>query len=139
MNVPNYIKDSSGFDLRIHSFKKLFKGNQEIDLKEKLQYSINKRGCVTLRPFERMVVGTGLIVDLPQGLKLEIVNKQGLAISQGLTTLSPPIDGNYKGEIDIILYNASQFLSEIVLNTVVAKGIISYYYKPNFVQDQVKI
>jgi dUTPase len=128
--VPVYIEHSSGFDLKVHSFKRVFKGREEIDLKTNLQHSI-KRGKIVIRPFERIIIGTGLVIDIPEGYKLDIVNKQQTVIQQGLISLSTPIDSNYKGELDIFLYNGSQFLSEITIGMVVAKGIFSTYEREN--------
>lgn len=64
----------------------------------------------TLLPFERILVPTGLFIELPQGYEAQIRPRSGLAIRQGITCLNSPgtIDADYRGEIKIILINLSQ-------------------------------
>ena len=113
------------FDLKVHSFKKVFKGAEEIDLNRNLQRSVAK-GEVTLRPFERMLVGTGLFVEVPKDKALVISSKPGLSLSHGIVVLDSPrfIGQNHKEEICVALYNSSQFLTRIKVGDRVAKASI---------------
>jgi dUTP pyrophosphatase len=85
--LPEYATSgSSGMDIRA-------------DLKEALQ----------LRPLERILVPTGLFVEIPEGFEAQIRPRSGLAIRNGLTCLNTPgtIDADYRGEIKIIMINLS--------------------------------
>ena len=64
----------------------------------------------TLQPFERVLIPTGLFIELPEGFEAQIRPRSGLAIKQGITCLNTPgtIDADYRGEIKIILINLSQ-------------------------------
>jgi len=64
----------------------------------------------TLKPFERILISTGLFIELPGGYEAQIRPRSGLAIKQGITCLNTPgtIDADYRGEIKIILINLSQ-------------------------------
>jgi dUTP pyrophosphatase len=64
----------------------------------------------TLQPFERVLIPTGLFIELPDGYEAQIRPRSGLAIKQGITCLNTPgtIDADYRGEIKIILINLSQ-------------------------------
>jgi dUTP pyrophosphatase len=64
----------------------------------------------TLQPLERVLIPTGLFIELPQGYEAQIRPRSGLAIRQGITCLNSPgtIDADYRGEIKIILINLSQ-------------------------------
>ena len=64
----------------------------------------------TLQPFERILIPTGLFIELPHGYEAQIRPRSGLAIKQGITCLNSPgtIDSDYRGEIKIILINLSQ-------------------------------
>ena len=64
----------------------------------------------SLQPFERVLVPTGLFIELPGGYEAQIRPRSGLAIKQGITCLNTPgtIDADYRGEIKIILINLSQ-------------------------------
>lgn len=65
---------------------------------------------VVLRPMERVLIPTGLFIELPEGYEAQIRPRSGLAIKHGITCLNSPgtIDSDYRGEIKIILVNLSQ-------------------------------
>lgn len=64
---------------------------------------------VTLAPLERVLVPTGLYVEIPVGYELQIRPRSGLAAKYGVTVLNTPgtIDPDYRGEIKVILVNLS--------------------------------
>ena len=64
---------------------------------------------ITLRPLERVLVPTGLFIELPVGFEAHIRPRSGLALKKGITVLNTPgtIDADYRGEIGIILINLS--------------------------------
>ena len=66
-------------------------------------------GPVSLKPFERALVPTGLFIEIPAGYEIQIRPRSGLAIKQGITCLNTPgtIDADYRGEIKVILINLS--------------------------------
>lgn len=65
---------------------------------------------VTLKPLERMIIKTGLFLELPVGYEAQIRPRSGLAAKKGITVLNAPgtIDADYRGEIGVILVNLSQ-------------------------------
>jgi deoxyuridine 5'-triphosphate nucleotidohydrolase (EC 3.6.1.23) len=65
---------------------------------------------MVLKPLQRVLVPTGLFIELPEGYEAQIRPRSGLAINHGLTCLNSPgtIDADYRGEIKIILINLSQ-------------------------------
>jgi dUTP pyrophosphatase len=70
---------------------------------------------IEIQPLERVLVPTGLFIELPQGTEVQIRPRSGLAIKQGITCLNSPgtIDADYRGEIKIILINLSNTLQII--------------------------
>ena len=62
---------------------------------------------VTLRSLQRMLVPTGLFMEVPVGYEAQVRPRSGLAIKHGLTCLNSPgtIDSDYRGEIMVILVN----------------------------------
>ena len=64
---------------------------------------------ITLHPLERVLVPTGLYMELPQGYQCEIRPRSGLALKKGITVLNTPgtIDADYRGEVGVILINLS--------------------------------
>ena len=65
---------------------------------------------ITLQPFERRLVPTGLHMALPQGYEAQVRPRSGLALKHGITLLNTPgtIDADYRGEIGVIMVNLSQ-------------------------------
>jgi len=65
---------------------------------------------IELKPMERVLVPTGLFIELPEGFEAQIRPRSGLAIKHGVTVLNTPgtIDADYRGEIKVILVNLSQ-------------------------------
>lgn len=64
---------------------------------------------VDLAPGERTLAKTGVKIALPENVVALVHPRSGLALKQGVTVLNTPgtIDSNYRGEIGVILYNAS--------------------------------
>lgn len=64
---------------------------------------------ITLKPLERILVPTGLFIELPVGFEAQIRPRSGLALKKGISVLNTPgtIDADYRGEIGIILINLS--------------------------------
>lgn len=64
---------------------------------------------VVLHPMERMLVPTGLRVQLPHGYEMQLRPRSGLALKHGVTLVNTPgtVDADYRGEIGIILINLS--------------------------------
>ena len=62
---------------------------------------------VTLQPFERRLVATGLAVAIPDGYAGLVLPRSGLAIKKGLTVANTPglIDAHYRGELKVIAIN----------------------------------
>ena len=62
---------------------------------------------VTLQPFERALVPTGIAVAIPEGYAGFVQPRSGLAIKRGLSLVNTPglIDSHYRGEINVIAIN----------------------------------
>jgi dUTP pyrophosphatase len=63
----------------------------------------------TLKPFERVLIPTGIYMEIPVGYEAQVRPRSGLALKQGITCLNTPgtIDADYRGEIKILLINLS--------------------------------
>ena len=62
---------------------------------------------VTLAPFERALVPTGLAIAIPDGHAGFVQPRSGLAVRNGLSFVNTPglIDAHYRGEIKVIAVN----------------------------------
>jgi len=64
---------------------------------------------VCIKPLQRLLIPTGLFVELPDGFEAQIRPRSGLCLKHGITVLNTPgtIDADYRGEIGIIVINLS--------------------------------
>lgn len=62
---------------------------------------------VSVAPHSIVLIPTGLTVEIPEGLEIQVRPRSGLAIRDGLTVVNSPgtIDADYRGEIKIGLIN----------------------------------
>ncbi|MBC9910488.1 MULTISPECIES: dUTP diphosphatase [Chitinophaga] len=105
--LPSYATDqAAGMDLRAHL-----------------------ETALTLQPLERVLVPTGLFMELPVGYEAQIRPRSGLAFKQGLTIPNSPgtIDADYRGEIKVIMINLSNEPQTIQPGDRVAQMIIAPY------------
>lgn len=84
-------------------------GSAGLDIRASIEESI------TLKPFERKLVKTGLFLEIPIGYEAQVRPRSGFALKNGVTVLNSPgtIDADYRGEVGVILINLSQEKVEI--------------------------
>lgn len=118
-NVPEYTTDhSAGMDLRA-----------------------NVSEDIIIRPMQRVLVPTGLFLELPQGYEAQIRPRSGLAINKGITVLNSPgtIDADYRGEVCVILINLSDEDFVIKDGERISQMIIAKHEKANWILvDELK-
>ena len=94
---------------------------------------------VTLKPFERRLIPTGLHISLPVGYEAQVRPRSGLALKKGVTVLNTPgtIDADYRGEIGVILINLSQDVFVIEDGERIAQMVIARHEQGEFVSVEV--
>ncbi|HUX83950.1 MAG TPA: dUTP diphosphatase [Chitinophagaceae bacterium] len=103
--LPAYATpDSAGMDLRAHL-----------------------PGEISLAPLERVLVATGLFIQLPGGYEAQVRPRSGIALHQGLGLLNAPgtIDPDYRGEIKVLMINLSGKTQTIAPGDRIAQLVIS--------------
>ncbi len=99
----------------------------------------NIENSITLKPLDRVLVPTGLFVELPEGFEAQVRPRSGLAYKKGITILNTPgtIDADYRGEIGVILINLSNEVFIIEDSERIAQMIISKH--EHIAWDKVEI
>lgn len=66
-------------------------------------------GGITLAPMQRLIVPTGIRVEIPPGYEMQIRPRSGLALNHGITLPNTPgtIDSDYRGPLGVALVNLS--------------------------------
>ena len=91
---------------------------------------------VTISPFGRALIPTGLVVQFDEGLELQVRPKSGLAINQGLTVLNTPgtVDQGYTGEIQVIVFNTNNHNVTVTKGMKIAQGVLCPVINGKFVR-----
>ena len=92
-------------------------------------------GPVTLAPGEIRLVGTGLVMELPEGVECQVRPRSGLALRHGLTLPNSPatIDPDYRGELRIILQNLGSEPVTLQRGERVAQLVFARFEAPDVV------
>jgi dUTP pyrophosphatase len=91
---------------------------------------------VLLKYHERILVKTGLFIQIPSGYEAQVRPRSGLALKNGISVLNSPgtIDSDYRGEIGVILVNLSKEDFKINNGERIAQLVFSAYSKVDFVE-----
>ena len=94
---------------------------------------------IVLKPMERLLIPTGLFIELPVGFEAQIRPRSGLALKHGITILNSPgtIDADYRGEIKILLINFSGLDFSVNHGDRIAQMIIAKHEKVKW--DEVEL
>ncbi len=82
---------------------------------------------VAIRPGDRALIPTGLVMEIPEGYEAQVRPRSGLALKFGVTVLNTPgtIDADYRGEIGVILYNSSAKTFRVARGDRIAQMVIA--------------
>jgi dUTP pyrophosphatase len=91
---------------------------------------------VTINTLERILIPTGLFMEVPEGYEAQIRPRSGLALKHGLTCLNTPgtIDSDYRGEVKVILINLGAEPHTIHHGDRIAQMVIAQHEKAVFVE-----
>jgi dUTP pyrophosphatase len=94
-----------------------------MDLHANLEHSIS------LKTGERMLIPTGLFIELPEGYEAQVRPRSGLALKHGITVLNSPgtIDADYRGEIKVLLINHGAETFEINDGERIAQLVVAQH------------
>ncbi len=93
--------------------------------------------AVTLAPGQRMAVGTGVSIALPDGYVAFVVPRSGLALKHGITIVNTPgtVDAGYRGEIRVILLNTDRSESySVEIGDRIAQIVVQPVVRVRFVE-----
>lgn len=87
-----------------------------------------------LAPGERRLVPTGFRIALPEGFEAQIRARSGLALRHGIVIPNAPgtIDADYRGEIQVILWNAGADAFEVGRGDRIAQLVVAPVVRPRW-------
>ena len=92
-----------------------------------------------IKSLQRVLVPTGLFIELPYGYEAQIRPRSGLAIKSGITVLNTPgtIDCDYRGEVKVILVNLSDQDFTVHHGDRICQMVIARYEKADLQEVEV--
>lgn len=83
--------------------------NYATDLSAGMDLRAELTAPIELKSMQRVLVPTGLFIQLPPKFEAQIRPRSGLAFKNGVTVLNSPgtIDADYRGEVKVLLVNLS--------------------------------
>jgi len=95
---------------------------------------LGKGESMTIRPGERVLVPTGLAMEIPAGFEVQVRPRSGLSFKTGLMAVNSPgtIDADYRGEVKIILGNLGTKDEVIAHGDRVAQIVLAPVTQANF-------
>jgi dUTP pyrophosphatase len=99
-----------------------------------LRAHLNER--MHIKPQERVLVPTGLFIELPVGFEAQVRPRSGLAYKKGVGVVNSPgtIDADYRGEIKVILINLSAEELVIEDGERIAQMVIAQHERAEWIQ-----
>ena len=91
---------------------------------------------IYIEPNETVMIGTGIAMELPNGIFGAIVARSGLSLKKGLAPANKIdiCDSDYRGEYKVALHNHSTVTQEISPLERIAQLIIMPYLSAEFVE-----
>lgn len=102
-----------------------------------LRANINEN--ISLEPLGRVIVPTGLFLELPIGVEAQVRPRSGLAAKKGITVLNAPgtVDADYRGEVGVILVNLSNETFVIENGERIAQLIIAKHERAEWKEVEI--
>ena len=94
---------------------------------------------ISLKPLERIIVKTGIFIELPIGHEAQVRPRSGLAFKKGITVLNSPgtIDADYRGEVGVILVNLSSEEFVIEDGERIAQMVIAKHEQADWIEVEI--
>ena len=89
-------------------------------------FDLASASSLWIHPRKTVIVPTGLIVELPEGLELQVRARSGFTVKRDIIVKNGigTIDSDYRGEIGVILYNIGKRSVYIEKGERIAQGVI---------------
>jgi dUTP pyrophosphatase len=89
-------------------------------------FDLHSTEKIVVSAFGRVLVPTGISLDIKDGFEVQVRSKSGLALNQGLMCLNSPgtVDNGYTGEVKVIIFNTNKDPFTITKGMKVAQAVL---------------
>ncbi len=121
MNALNIIKLPHAEGLELPSYETQDAAGMD------LRAAVPENEPLILKAGKRILVPTGIIMEIPNGYEGQIRPRSGLAYKNGITCLNTPgtIDADYRGEVMVLLINHGEKTFKIERDMRIAQMVIA--------------
>lgn len=93
---------------------------------------------IVLDSGNRVLIPTGLFLEIPHGIECQVRPRSGLALKKGITVLNSPgtIDSDYRGEVGVVLINHSFEKVTLSPGERIAQLVFCPFVKVTLLEDQ---
>lgn len=124
-----------GVDLPVYATR----GAAGADVRANLKPEDRAAG-LTIAPGARVLVPTGLVMEIPEGWEVQVRPRSGLALKNGITLPNTPgtIDSDYRGPVGVPLINLSDVPFVVQHGERIAQMIVSPVIQARFVLTEAE-
>lgn len=99
----------------------------------------NEVNCMYLNPGDRVMIPTGIQMDIPEGHFVRLFARSGNAIKNGIMLCNGVgiIDSDYTDEIIVLIQNTSNTVVEVRDNERICQGMMERYEICSFVETDL--
>ncbi len=103
--------------------------------------SLGTGESIKILPGERVLIPTGLSMEIPQGYEVQVRPRSGLSFKTGLMVLNSPgtIDSDYRGEVKVIMGNLSNKDEVINHGDRVAQLVLAPVTQAHYVVSETEL
>ena len=112
------------------------KGAAGADIRASLEVADREQG-LTIGAGERVLIPTGLAMEIPFGFEIQVRPRSGLSLKTNLLVVNSPgtVDCDYRGEVKIIMGNMGDAPHTIAHGERVAQLVLAPVTQANFVEE----
>lgn len=102
-----------------------------------IRASLPEKKTLVVRPGQRVLVPTGLSMEIPAGYEIQVRPRSGLSLKSPLMVVNSPgtIDSDYRGEVNIIIGNFGTDDFEIEHGLRIAQLVIAPVLQAKYVSS----
>jgi dUTP pyrophosphatase len=104
-----------------------------------IRASIPEKKSITIKPGERLLVPTGLMMEIPFGYEVQVRPRSGLSLKSPLMIVNAPgtIDCDYRGEVNIIVGNFGKEDYVVEHGLRIAQLVIAPVLQARFMKTEI--
>ena len=108
--------------VKIRSVLSAYKGSSQMDEDkvDRMAKGFVDRGYIKLREQERILFGTGIILEIPEGIQGNITTHPNISIFKGLRVIGPNLMLTPHNELCVMVHNDSLHLCQVDFEEEVA-------------------